>query len=129
MPASLECAISWKDCDQGEPAGTAATPKATDQEWVRAVEQYLTQSARQDRFSGAVLLARGDTVLLEKAYGVADQAFKRPNRTDTRFNLGSINKIFTNIAIHQLASQGKRPACNRSVFCERSGRRFWSSSC
>lgn len=29
------------------------------------------------------------------------------NRTDTRFNLGSINKIFTKMAIAQLARQGK----------------------
>jgi CubicO group peptidase (beta-lactamase class C family) len=30
-----------------------------------------------------------------------------PNRLDTKFNLGSINKVFTQIAIGQLAEQGK----------------------
>jgi len=99
--------IRVEDRDQGEPGGPTAGPKASDQEWVAAVENYLTQSASQDQFSGAVLLARGDKVVFEKAYGLADKSSNTPNRTDTRFNLGSINKIFTNIAIHQLASQGK----------------------
>ena len=99
--------IRVEDRDRGEPAGPARDQKANDQEWIRAVENYLGQSAGQDQFSGAVLVARGDNVLFEKPYGLADRASNTPNRADTRFNLGSINKLFTNIAIHQLARQGK----------------------
>jgi len=99
--------IRVEDRDQGDSGGPPADPKASDQEWIAAVEGYLSQSTSQNQFSGAVLLARGDKVLFEKAYGLADKASNIPNRTDTKFNLGSINKIFTNIAIHQLASQGK----------------------
>ncbi len=99
--------IRVEDRDRGEPAGPPRNPKANDQEWIRAVENYLGQSAGQDQFSGAVLIARGDNVLFEKAYGLADKASNTPNRRDTRFNLGSINKLFTNIAIHQLARQRK----------------------
>jgi len=99
--------IRVEDRGEGESAGPARDPKASDQEWVASVGSYLDQSSSQDEFSGAVLLARGDQLLFEKAYGLADKSSKAPNRIDTRFNLGSINKIFTNIAIHQLAAQGK----------------------
>jgi CubicO group peptidase (beta-lactamase class C family) len=51
-------------------------------------------------FSGVVLIARGDTILLLNAYGVR-------NTVDTRFNLGSINKTFTAIAVAQLIQQGR----------------------
>jgi len=97
--------IRVEDREEGESDGVE--PKANDEEWVAAVGTYLDQAAARDEFSGAVLLARGDKVVLEKAYGLADKTSKAPNRADTRFNLGSINKIFTNIAIHQLAAQGK----------------------
>ena len=59
------------------------------------------------RFSGVVLFARGDTILLEKAYGPADRAAGRANTVDTRFNLGSINKMFTGVAIQQLVLAGR----------------------
>ncbi|RPI97118.1 MAG: class A beta-lactamase-related serine hydrolase, partial [Candidatus Aminicenantes bacterium] len=46
-------------------------------------------------------------VLFHEAYGLADRDAKVPNRKDTKFNLGSINKNFTRVAIHQLVRQGK----------------------
>src|SRR5262249_15110190 len=58
-------------------------------------------------FSGAVLLAKGKTPIFREAYGFASREGKLPNRPDTKFNLGSINKAFTRIAIEQLARAGK----------------------
>jgi D-alanyl-D-alanine carboxypeptidase len=63
--------------------------------------------ARTGGFSGAVLVATGDAVTVARAYGLADQSAKRPNTPDTRFNIGSINKTFTAMAIAQLIQQGK----------------------
>jgi D-alanyl-D-alanine carboxypeptidase len=105
-PATLK-GIRVEDLEQGEADKVPADPKPSNAEWGAAVDRYLSQAAAQDQFSGAVLLARDDHVALEKAYGFADKAAKIFNRIDTKFNLGSINKIFTNIAIHQLARQGK----------------------
>jgi CubicO group peptidase (beta-lactamase class C family) len=99
--------IRVEDLDRGQADKVSADPKQSKAEWVAAVDRYLSQAADQDQFSGAVLLVRGDQVVFEKAYGFADRAAKSFNRIDTKFNLGSINKIFTNIAIHQLARQGK----------------------
>ena len=70
--------------------------------------QALADSlAAVDRFSGVILLAQGDTPVLQRAWGMADRDRRIPNTVDTRFNLGSINKIFTAAAIHHLAAEGR----------------------
>src|SRR5206468_439291 len=58
-------------------------------------------------FSGAVLLAKDGAPVFERAYGFADREAHTPNTIETAFNLGSINKFFTQIAIRQLADAGK----------------------
>ncbi|HOW86790.1 MAG TPA: serine hydrolase domain-containing protein [Candidatus Aminicenantes bacterium] len=84
----------------------AADPKAGEREFAAAVRAYLEEETRADRFSGVVLAARGPKVILHEAYGLADRDKKIPNRKDTKFNLGSINKNFTRAAVHQLARLG-----------------------
>lgn len=74
---------------------------------VRAIERRLRILAAADRFSGAVLVAKGDRVLVRAAYGLADHAFAVANRVDTKFNLGSMNKMFTAVAVGQLVEAGK----------------------
>ncbi len=58
-------------------------------------------------FSGALLVAKGDTVLLTMAAGEASKSFNVPNNVDTKFNLGSMNKMFTSTAVLQLVQNGK----------------------
>ncbi|HEV2130156.1 MAG TPA: serine hydrolase, partial [Longimicrobiaceae bacterium] len=69
----------------------------------RALER-LTQ---EDRFSGVVLASRGGEVVFHEAYGLADRERKLPARRDTRFNIGSLNKSFTGVAILRLAQEGR----------------------
>ncbi len=83
------------------------TGKLDDQEIARQLDAYLDRLAGADLFSGAVLFARNGKPIYGKAYGLASQAYKVPNRLDTKFNLGSMNKMFTAVAIAQLARQGK----------------------
>jgi D-alanyl-D-alanine carboxypeptidase len=59
------------------------------------------------QFSGVVLIAKNDKAIFEKAYGLADQTFKVPNDMATRFCIGSMNKMFTSVAIGQLVEAGK----------------------
>jgi len=62
---------------------------------------------RAGGFSGVALIARGDAVQIVKAYGLANRSADRPNAVDTRFNLGSINKTFTAVAVAQLIQEGR----------------------
>ncbi|MDR1232110.1 MAG: beta-lactamase family protein [Spirochaetaceae bacterium] len=71
------------------------------------LSNFMEQLAAEDSFSGVVLIARGGKVYFERAYGMADRSQNQSNNIDTKFNLGSVAKIFTAIAIAQLAEQGK----------------------
>lgn len=80
--------------------------KLSDEQIITITEKYLDDLVAQDRFSGAVLLAKDGVLLFKKAYGLASKRYNIPNKTDTKFNLGSMNKMFTGVAIAQLAQQG-----------------------
>jgi CubicO group peptidase (beta-lactamase class C family) len=71
------------------------------------VGAYLDVLAREDFFSGAVLVARGERVILSRAWGKASLRWGVDNTPDTRFNIGSITKMFTAVAIAQLAAAGR----------------------
>lgn len=63
--------------------------------------------AKAQQFSGVVLIAQNGAPVVERAYGMADREAGRPNDIETAFNIGSINKLFTAIAMRQLAAAGK----------------------
>ena len=67
----------------------------------------LTRMSEADEFSGAALVAKDGRVIFKKAWGQADHATGTPNRTDTKFNLASAGKMFTSVAVLQLAQAGK----------------------
>jgi CubicO group peptidase (beta-lactamase class C family) len=71
------------------------------------LELFTKKMAEADVFSGAVLLAKDGQVVYKGAFGMANKDFNVPNRTDTKFNLGSMNKMFTSVAIAQLVEKGK----------------------
>jgi D-alanyl-D-alanine carboxypeptidase len=71
------------------------------------VDSKLSTLTAQDKFSGAALIAKDGKVIWQKAYGFADREAKTPNTLETRFRLGSMNKMFTSVAIAQLVQQDK----------------------
>jgi len=74
---------------------------------VAKLETYMNDRAAAGNFSGSVLLARQGEVLFAQAYGLADREKGIANTLDTPINLGSMNKMFTGLAIAQLVAQGK----------------------
>ena len=62
--------------------------------------------ATQNRFMGAVLVARGDQVLFRQAYGLAQRETGQPNAIGSRFRLASVSKQFTAAAILKLQDDG-----------------------
>ncbi|MBN1213779.1 MAG: beta-lactamase family protein [candidate division Zixibacteria bacterium] len=81
--------------------------KMTDDEMVAYLKDFLDKLTSEDKFSGAVLVAKDDRILFKNAYGKACLRYGVPNKIDTKFNLGSMNKMFTGVAIAQLVQQGK----------------------
>ncbi|GHT10650.1 penicillin-binding protein [Bacteroidia bacterium] len=53
----------------------------------------------------AVLILKGDSVIFEKCYGMADMQTKTPIRPETNFCIASVSKQFSAVALLQLAEQ------------------------
>jgi D-alanyl-D-alanine carboxypeptidase len=90
-----------------EAAADLAGPPLGLEEAMARIRAVLDERVRADLFSGVVLVAQGDEVVLQEARGLASVEYGTANRLDTRFNLGSINKLFTRVAIGQLAEAGR----------------------
>lgn len=72
-----------------------------------ALNAYMKSRVEAGAFSGAVLVTERYRPLFSFASGWADRERGYLNRLDTRFNIGSIGKSFTAVAILQLAEQGR----------------------
>lgn len=71
------------------------------------IEALVARHAELDMFSGTVIVARHGRVVHSSAYGQANRDHQIPNRLDTRYNIGSIGKVLTAVAIMQLVEAGK----------------------
>ncbi len=92
----------------GPGAGLVKLPRGIDDDGLaRALDDQLAGLAANDRFSGAVLLARNGEAFFEGAYGLADRAAGRANTVSTVFDIGSITKLITRTAIAQLLQEKK----------------------
>lgn len=74
---------------------------------IAALRTEMQREAGSKTFSGAVLLAKGGRAVFSRAYGLADRARNLPNTLSTRFRIGSMNKMFTAVAVMQLVQAGK----------------------
>lgn len=69
--------------------------------------EIVTYLDSLEGFSGAVLIAKNDHILLQKSYGFAHLGHKVKNNIETKFSYASIGKSFTAVAIFQLIQDGK----------------------
>src|SRR5580704_92431 len=60
----------------------------------------------QIRFNGVVLVAGKDSIIYQNATGFSNISVQQKNSVQTRFQLASLSKVFTAIAIMQLAEKG-----------------------
>jgi len=88
------------------PAGIAETP-LSEKEAVAEIRALVAKVKETGWYSGTVLVAKGTNVLLTEVAGEASKAFHVPNNIDTKFNLGSMNKMFTSVAVARLVEAGK----------------------
>jgi CubicO group peptidase (beta-lactamase class C family) len=89
------------------PASAQPAKKLTPEQIAQELGAFMKKLSDADVFSGTVLLAKDGVPIFKGAYGMANKDFNVPNRIDTKFNLGSMNKMFTAVAIAQLVERGK----------------------
>jgi CubicO group peptidase (beta-lactamase class C family) len=81
-----------------------APKRLSESQLLSALKEKLTAKTAH---AGTVMIARKGKILFSGAYGLADREKKIPNTLDTRFRIGSMNKMFTATAILQLVQAGK----------------------
>jgi CubicO group peptidase (beta-lactamase class C family) len=89
------------------PPPTGTNKNLSNAEMVKVLETFIDKLAAEDKFSGAVLVAKDGKPMFKKAWGPANVAGKVSNNVNTKFNLGSLNKMFTAVAVAQLVERGK----------------------
>jgi CubicO group peptidase (beta-lactamase class C family) len=85
------------------PVKVNSQSNSTEEEISHLVQRF----AELDMFSGTVLVAQDGQIIYEGAFGEANKDFGIPNNLNTKFNIGSIGKTFTAVAIMQLIEHGQ----------------------
>ncbi len=93
----------------GDPALYADWPKAAvpRAELTRLVRATLDRLARTSSFSGCVTVFDGSETVLDECRGLAERNFGVAVDSQTKFHIGSMDKMFTAVAIAQLVEAGK----------------------
>lgn len=60
-----------------------------------------------DKYMGSVLISKNGKPVYQKAIGFADLEKQQKLTTNTKFNVGSISKMFTSVLIFQAVEEGK----------------------
>ena len=102
---SLVCILSLLSIELIVPATAQNTFDAVTIE--NRTDQWIKSYVAAGDFSGVVFIAKGDQILVERAYGKADFQRDVANQVGTRFRIASLSKTFTAAAIELLATQGK----------------------
>ncbi len=76
-------------------------------ELAAAIGGLVDRMAAHDMFSGSVIVQKDGERVFERAAGLASRRFDVPNTMDTKFNLGSMNKMFTAVTVASLVEEGK----------------------
>jgi CubicO group peptidase (beta-lactamase class C family) len=87
-------------------AKAMAQPKNND-ELASAIKKLADTLATSGRFSGSILLAADGKPLVNGAWGEANRERQIANTPETAYDVGSIGKLFTQLAILQLVEKGK----------------------
>lgn len=80
--------------------------KENPEEKNKQIESFLNNLNSED-FSGVILVAQNDSISQKRAYGLASIEYNAENKIDTKFNIASITKMITAVAILQLYEKGK----------------------
>ncbi len=68
---------------------------------------FVDESVKKMNYSGTVLVARNGKPVVTAVAGLADREANIPNKLDTSFRVGSMNKMMTAVGVLQLVQAGK----------------------
>jgi CubicO group peptidase (beta-lactamase class C family) len=90
-------------------AASAATGQAgpDDPALLGRIDSLVRREADAGLLSGIILVAQGDRILLQRAYGFASWELRTPNGPATRFGIGSITKVMTETLVGLLVDSGR----------------------
>jgi CubicO group peptidase (beta-lactamase class C family) len=83
----------------------APARQLSDSQIAHELEELVGRLSEADVFSGVVALAKDGTVVFQRAYGHADKNFDVLAQLDTKYNVASMGKMFTAVAIAQLVER------------------------
>lgn len=69
------------------------------------IDSIVSKLYDEGKIHGGILIAEGDRIIYQNAFGMADRTLNIPNSIKTRFNINSMGKMFTAILILQLAEE------------------------
>ena len=99
--------LAQRKASPASPPADASRERKSAAELSQEVEAKLEALAQKGEFSGAALIAKEGKPVWQKAFGLQDREKKIPANLETRFRIGSMNKMFTSVAIAQLVEAGK----------------------
>ena len=75
---------------------------------IAAVDAFIAREVDQKKLpSLSIALVDDQTIVWSKGYGFTDVERKTPATADTVYRVGSVSKLFTDVAIMQLVEEGK----------------------
>lgn len=74
---------------------------------IKQIDSLMKWSNQIGVFNGNVLVSKNNKIIYNASFGFTDATKKKKLTTDYRFNIGSITKEFSAVALIQLQEQGK----------------------
>lgn len=111
----ISCVETMREPQKERPLKVATIPEVTPKEplFSKPGRDYTQISAKikkilkRNRFNGNALIAHDGNLVLNEAFGMADFRKKKPLKEDSIFQLASVSKQFTAMAIMLLEERGK----------------------
>lgn len=72
-----------------------------------SLSQMISAEAKARDFSGTILVERKGRTAFKRSFGLADRSFSVVARTDDRYRIASITKLFTSTIVMMLKDEGK----------------------
>lgn len=94
-------------CGVGPTSAHAAPPAGPPAALGAALDAALAREQAAGRFTGVVLVGRGDALVYERAFGLADRERRRSHRADERWRWASVSKQVAAVLAMQLVEAGQ----------------------